>query len=88
MRIQLLLTGNELMSGDTVDSNSAGIAQQLSRHGLAVYRKVTVGDDAGLLLAAGLDAVKGDVSKKKELITAMERARIDSPRGAWTTTSG
>ncbi|MCC6473418.1 MAG: ABC transporter substrate-binding protein [Burkholderiales bacterium] len=42
------------------------------------------GYDAGLLLAAGMDAVKGDVSRKKELIAAMERARIDSPRGAWT----
>jgi len=42
------------------------------------------GYDAALLLAAGMDAVKGDVSKKKELIAAMERAKIDSPRGAWT----
>lgn len=42
------------------------------------------GYDAGLLLAAGLDAVKGDVSKKKEMIAAMEKAKIDSPRGAWT----
>ncbi len=42
------------------------------------------GFDAGLLLAAGLDAVKGDVSKKKEMIAAMEKSKIDSPRGAWT----
>ncbi len=42
------------------------------------------GFDAGLLLAAGLDAVKGDVSKKKEMIAAMEKTKIDSPRGAWT----
>ncbi|HEY5290701.1 MAG TPA: ABC transporter substrate-binding protein [Burkholderiales bacterium] len=42
------------------------------------------GYDAGLLLAAGLKAVNGDVSKKKELIAAMEKAKIDSPRGAWT----
>ncbi|MFT6249099.1 MAG: nicotinamide-nucleotide amidase, partial [Cognaticolwellia sp.] len=27
--VQLLLTGNELMTGDIVDSNSAIIAQQL-----------------------------------------------------------
>ena len=49
MRIQLLMTGNELMSGDTVDSNSAAIAQRLARLGLAVYRKVVVGDDPQLL---------------------------------------
>jgi branched-chain amino acid transport system substrate-binding protein len=42
------------------------------------------GYDAALLLATGLDAVKGDISKKKEIIVAMEKAKIDSPRGAWT----
>ena len=43
--IQLLLTGNELMTGDVVDSNSAMIAQQLKNIGLGVVRKVTVADD-------------------------------------------
>jgi branched-chain amino acid transport system substrate-binding protein len=42
------------------------------------------GYDTGLLLGAGLDVAKGDVNKKKELFAALERARIDSPRGAWT----
>jgi branched-chain amino acid transport system substrate-binding protein len=42
------------------------------------------GYDAALLLAVGLDAVKGDLGKKKEMIAAMEKAKIDSPRGAWT----
>jgi branched-chain amino acid transport system substrate-binding protein len=42
------------------------------------------GYDAGLLLATGLDAVKGDITKRKEMIAAMEKAKIDSPRGAWT----
>jgi len=42
------------------------------------------GYDAGQLLVAGLKAVKGDMSKKKELIAAMESTKIDSPRGAWT----
>ena len=49
LNIQILLTGNEIMSGDTVDSNSALIAQHLSEAGLGIYRKVTVGDDVGLL---------------------------------------
>src|ERR1039457_6713614 len=44
------------------------------------------GYDAGLLLAAGLKAVNGDVSKKNELIAAMEKAKTDPPRGASTTT--
>ena len=42
------------------------------------------GYDTGLLLGVGLDAVRGDVSKKHELIAMLEKARIDSPRGAWT----
>ena len=37
-----------------------------------------------LLLNIGLDAVKGDISKRKEMIAAMEKAKIDSPRGPWT----
>ena len=41
------------------------------------------GYDAGLLLAAGMRAVKGDITRKKEIISAMEKAEIDSPRGKW-----
>jgi len=47
--VQLLLTGNEIMSGDTVDSNSAMIAQRIGDLGIGVHRKVTVGDDRDLL---------------------------------------
>ncbi|HET7003927.1 MAG TPA: ABC transporter substrate-binding protein [Candidatus Binatia bacterium] len=42
------------------------------------------GFDAGLLLAAGVDAVKGDMSKRQDIIAAMEKAKINSPRGVWT----
>ena len=41
------------------------------------------GYDAGLLLVAGMKTVKGDISKKKEIIAAMEKVEIDSPRGKW-----
>ena len=51
LKVQLLLTGNEIMSGDTVDSNSALIARRLSELAIGVYRKVTVGDDVALLKA-------------------------------------
>ena len=34
LKVQLLLTGNEIMSGDTVDSNSALIAQRLGEVGI------------------------------------------------------
>lgn len=49
MKIALLLTGNELMTGDTVDSNSSMIAQALATEGFDVAHKVTVGDDVDLL---------------------------------------
>ena len=42
------------------------------------------GYDAAQMLAIGLAAVKGDLSKKAEFAAALEQARIDSPRGAFT----
>jgi branched-chain amino acid transport system substrate-binding protein len=42
------------------------------------------GYDAAQLLHAGLEAVKGDISKRAELNKAMETAKIDSPRGPFT----
>ena len=42
------------------------------------------GYDAAQLLNAGLTAVKGDVAKRNDLVAAMEKARIDSPRGTFT----
>ncbi len=42
------------------------------------------GYDAAQMLAAGLAAVKGDISKKAEFSAAVEKTRIDSPRGAFT----
>ena len=42
------------------------------------------GYDAAQMLALGLAAVKGDVSKKAEFAAALEKATIDSPRGPFT----
>jgi len=42
------------------------------------------GYDAAQMLAVGLAAVKGDVSKKAEFAAALRKARIDSPRGPFT----
>jgi len=42
------------------------------------------GYDSGQLLVQGLNAVKGDMSKKKELYAALQNAKIDSPRGKFT----
>jgi nicotinamide-nucleotide amidase len=48
-KVHLLLTGNELMTGDIVDSNSAMIAQQCKAIGIKISRKVTLADDLKLL---------------------------------------
>ena len=42
------------------------------------------GYDAAQLLGAGLQAVKGDDKKRNELIAAMKKAQVDSPRGKFT----
>ena len=42
------------------------------------------GYDAAQMLGIGLTAVKGDVSKKAEIAAAIEKAKIDSPRGAFS----
>ncbi|MBQ0935492.1 ABC transporter substrate-binding protein [Ideonella paludis] len=39
------------------------------------------GYDAAQILGVGLNAVKGDVSKKAEFAAAVQKAKIDSPRG-------
>ena len=40
------------------------------------------GYDAAQLLIVGMNAVKGDTSKRAELVKAMEAAKLDSPRGS------
>ena len=42
------------------------------------------GYDAAQILGIGLAAVNGDVSKKPEFAAAVEKAKIDSPRGTFT----
>jgi len=41
------------------------------------------GFDTGLLLAQALEKSKGDIANQKAVISAMEGAVIDSPRGQW-----
>ena len=41
------------------------------------------GYDAAQILAIGTNAVKGDLNKKAEFAVAVEKAKIDSPRGAF-----
>jgi branched-chain amino acid transport system substrate-binding protein len=41
------------------------------------------GYDAAQILGIGLNAVKGDIGKKAEFAAAVQKAKIDSPRGAF-----
>lgn len=42
------------------------------------------GYDAAQMLGIGLKAVNGDIAKKPEFAAALEKAKIDSPRGTFT----
>tara|TARA_R110000737_G_scaffold48006_4_gene68289 strand:+ start:3323 stop:4603 length:1281 start_codon:yes stop_codon:yes gene_type:complete len=50
-QVKLLLTGNELMNGDVIDTNSVMFAQLLNDIGLDISKKVTIADDLALLQA-------------------------------------
>jgi len=88
MKISLLLTGNELMSGDTVDSNSAYIAQSLKDLSLVPYIKKVVGDDTSLLvssikelsLISDVLIVNGGLGPTVDDLTALALSQaVDSP---------
>ena len=77
-KVALLLTGNELMSGDTVDSNSSRIAIALGARQIAISKKITVGDDEGLLREslralcqdAGVVIINGGLGPTEDDLTA------------------
>jgi branched-chain amino acid transport system substrate-binding protein len=46
------------------------------------------GYDAAQLLIAGANAVKGDLTKRADLVKAMESAKLDSPRGPLSLNKG
>jgi branched-chain amino acid transport system substrate-binding protein len=46
------------------------------------------GYDAAQLLIIGMNAVKGDLGKRAEIVKAMESAKIDSPRGPLALSKG
>src|SRR5215469_13577875 len=56
MRIEIICTGDEVLSGKIVNSNFSYISQKLEDFGLSVRWGTTVGDDRTTLLAAFLEA--------------------------------
>ena len=71
--------------GDGLDNpqNRAFRAAYSKAHNAEPDVYAVQGYDTAWLLGAGLEAVGGDTGKKKDLVTAMEKTTIDSPRGAW-----
>jgi nicotinamide-nucleotide amidase len=84
LKLRLLMTGNELMSGVTVDSNSALIAQKLAALNLQVGSKLTIGDDHQVLcaeiarLAGDSDVliVNGGLGPTRDDLTAVALATV------------
>lgn len=62
MIAEILATGDEIRTGALVDSNSAFLAEELERHGVAVSRHHCVGDDL-----EGLSAVLGEISRRADI---------------------
>src|SRR5258708_17114272 len=52
MRIEILCTGDEVLTGKIVNTNFSYMAQKLEDVGLSVHWGTTVGDDRDSLLAA------------------------------------
>src|SRR5476651_1458812 len=52
MRVEILCTGDEILTGKTINSNYSHIARRLGEVGLSVHWGTTVGDDRDSLLAA------------------------------------
>ena len=52
MRVEILCTGDEILSGKTINTNYSHIARRLGELGLDVHWGTTVGDDRTALLQA------------------------------------
>ena len=84
MRINLLLTGNELMTGDISDTNSAMIAQLCFDQGIQVALKSTIPDDFQLLISeierlsqsADVLIVNGGLGPTSDDLTAEALAKV------------
>lgn len=61
MRIEVICTGDEVLTGKTINTNFSAISQKLEDVGLAVQWETTVGDDRdNLLLAFQLAGARAD----------------------------
>lgn len=52
LKLSLLLTGDELLSGDITDTNSDFVAKEMAVLGIEVQKKLVVGDNLNLIIEA------------------------------------
>lgn len=57
MHVEIVTVGDELLLGETIDSNAAWLARELGAIGISVVRRTTVGDGAADITAAVRDAL-------------------------------
>jgi branched-chain amino acid transport system substrate-binding protein len=76
-----LLTTLHYGDGLNLPKNNAFRAAYAKAYATAPDVYAVQGYDAAQLLIAGMNAVKGDTTKRADLVKAMETAKIDSPRG-------
>jgi branched-chain amino acid transport system substrate-binding protein len=81
---QGILTTLHYADGLTNAKDKAFRAAYLAAYKIEADVYAMQGYDTAQLLAAGLSAVKGDTTKRAQLVAAMEGARIESPRGTMT----
>jgi nicotinamide-nucleotide amidase len=65
MHAEIVVIGTELLLGQIIDTNAAYLAQQLSRIGIDLYYKSTVGDNKGRML----ETLKRAVERSDIVIT-------------------
>ena len=56
--LEIVAIGDELLLGQTVDTNSAWLSRELATQGIRVVRRATVGDDAAAIRAAVSEALE------------------------------
>jgi nicotinamide-nucleotide amidase len=58
MNIEIVTIGDELLLGETIDTNAAWLARELGDLGISVVRRATVGDEAAAISSAVSDALE------------------------------
>jgi nicotinamide-nucleotide amidase len=84
MRIEVICTGDEVLTGKIVNTNFSYITQKLEDFGLAVSWETTVGDDReNLLLAFRLAGERADAVIVPPSMTCPRKSQRVPPASSW-----